>query len=320
MASKVFELRLAGILVVFGLGGTAAAEVDASIAVVPGQALEAVIQGGPRIPLTQIALRDPRGVVVPATDLVEFRDGKETIAIAIVVEGGEVWLGNDTFEPEDSPARFVGAIEGIRRGIDGLDLAHTMPAGSLGMLITYDDRANLRVPLGPIAKITGAAFGVQKDYYSKFGQSLVQGTELAIAELEKAPTHKKLLLVIGDGNDTNNEAAKLQFADLKKRAAQDRIQIASIIYKGQLSEPTSAILGLGPLAVTANSFEGIANEMKEAVRRATSQYTVRFPGQRLSWDGKVQVVLPYFRSRKIAVVTFRSDADIAALKQKAAAR
>jgi streptogramin lyase len=38
----------------------------------------------------------------------------------------------------------------------------------------------------------------------------------------------------------------------------------------------------------------------------------------LEQDGKMQVVLPYFRARKVAVMSFRSEADMAALKAEAA--
>jgi hypothetical protein len=288
MSSK---LQLVGILVVLGFGRTAAAEIEANLTVVPGPgapSIEATIHGASRVADSQLKLRDPRGVVVPATEVVDFKHGTETIAIAIVVEGQEIWMGNDDFEAYDSPARYQGALKDIKRAIDALDLANTMPAGSLGTIITYDERPWIKLPLGPIANLDGSALGTQKDYYGRIGYSLVQATALAIGELETAPTHKKLLLVIGDGNDTNPDAAKAQFADLKKRAAQGGIEVAAIIYKGALSDPSSGILALHSLAQTANSFEGIEDAMKEAVRRATSQYTVRFDGTRLDWDGTAQ--------------------------------
>jgi streptogramin lyase len=40
----------------------------------------------------------------------------------------------------------------------------------------------------------------------------------------------------------------------------------------------------------------------------------------LEKDGKMEVVLPYSRTRKVAVMTFRSEAEIAAAKQQAAAK
>ncbi len=256
--------------------------------VAPGHRIDAVVRGMPHVPSTQLELRDPRGVIVPATEVIDFRHGNETIAIAIVVEGQEIYMGNDDFEPEDSAARYLGALKGIQRGIDALDLVNTMPVGSLGTLITYDERAVVRQPLGPIASLTGRSLGTQKDYYGRIGYSLVQALSLAVGELEQAPTHKKLLIVIGDGNDTNNDAAKAQFADLKKRAAHGGIQVAAIIYKGALSEPSNPIIAFHALAQTANSFEGIESAMKDAVRRATAQYTVRFAGDRLDWDGTAQ--------------------------------
>ncbi len=38
----------------------------------------------------------------------------------------------------------------------------------------------------------------------------------------------------------------------------------------------------------------------------------------LERDGRMQVVLPYFRVRKVAVMSFRSEAELAALKAQAA--
>ena len=34
-------------------------------------------------------------------------------------------------------------------------------------------------------------------------------------------------------------------------------------------------------------------------------------------DGKLEVILPYYRTRKVAVMTFRSEAELAALKAQA---
>jgi len=40
----------------------------------------------------------------------------------------------------------------------------------------------------------------------------------------------------------------------------------------------------------------------------------------LEQNGKTQVVLPYFRARKVAVMTLRSEAEITALKAQAEQR
>jgi len=287
MASK---LQLAGFLFVLGLGATTAAEPEVMLTVMPGQGtvvpqIEALVHGAPRIPVGKITLRDPRGVEVPASEVIEFRDSKRTMGLAVVFNGQEVWVGNNDIEPEDSPARYYGSLDGIRRGLDAMDLARTLPAGSKATLISYAEKAEIRFPMSLASGLTGAAVGTQKDYYSKIGTSLVEGTALALTELEMVRTDTKLLIIVGDGNDTNPEAARLQFAELKKRAAQDGIQIVSIIYKGVLSEPSNAVTTLAPRSITVASADGIVEQMQEAVRRATSDYTVRFSGDRLRWDG-----------------------------------
>jgi len=305
MASK---LQLAAVLVVLGSGGTAAAEIDAYLTVVPGKGtaapmIEAMVSGAPRIPMEQITLRDPRGVVVPASELVEFRDSEHTMAVAIVFNGQEIWIGNTDFEADDSPARYPGALAGLRRGVDAMDLGRALPPGSKATLISFADTAQIKVPMGPAAAVTGAAVGIQKDFYAKFGTALVEGTSLAITELEEVRADRKLLIVVSDGNDTNPDAAKSQLAELRKRAVQGRIQIVSIIYKGVLSDSSSVVTTLAPRSITVASDEGIIEQMREAIRRATSDYTVWFPGERLRWDGTHQEVTLRFGREEIDPVT-----------------
>lgn len=289
----VSKLQLAGFVLVLGIGGTAAAEVEATLTVVPGRGtvsrqIEALVTDAPQIPLSKITLRDPRGVVVPASERIDFRDGTRTMALAVVFNGQEVWMGNDDIEPEDSPARYPGTLHAIRDGLRAMDLAHTLSRGSKAMLVSYADIAEVRSPMRPAALMTGEAVGTQKDYYMKFGTALVEGVSLAITELEQTPTDKKLVIIISDGNDTNNDEAKLQFAELKKRAAKANIRIVSIIYKGLLSDSANAITTLAPSSITVNSADGMIEQMREAIRRATSDSTFRFTGERLTWDGLYQ--------------------------------
>ena len=81
--------------------------------------------------------------------------------------------------------------------------------------------------MGDLKNITGGALGGQKDYSGKIGTDMVQGITMAMAELSKVTTARKALIVVGDGNDTNNDAAKNQLAQLKKEAAKDRTSSCS---------------------------------------------------------------------------------------------
>ncbi len=53
------------------------------------------------------------------------------------------------------------------------------------MVITYATKAEIKLPMGPLDRLSGAALGTQKDYMSTTGLELVKGIEPALAELKK---------------------------------------------------------------------------------------------------------------------------------------
>lgn len=166
----------------------------------------------------------------------EIRKG--TISIAIVMNGWELWVGNDQEVPElklDDPSRFPGALIALRAALDTNKIGSWGPAGSQGMVITFGDKPVVRVPMGPLDNVSGSSLGTQKDYFGTTGVELVSALRLAVAELEKTSTTRRALIVICDGNDTNNEAARSQLEALKKQAAQDGILTFGIIFKATLS-------------------------------------------------------------------------------------
>ncbi|HEY0195836.1 MAG TPA: hypothetical protein VGC42_32200 [Kofleriaceae bacterium] len=186
--------------------------------------------------------------------------------IALVYSGWEIWIGNDDVTPADDPVHYPGALKALKAGLDQADLAHTLPAGSQGLVITYTNKAVIRVPLGPVANLTSAALGTQKDYVDTKGSELVAGIQLAIDQLEKAQTSKKQLIVLSDGNDTNNEAAKPALALLKKRAAGLGISVDSIVYKSALSNDPNITTSLTAQSTTANSADLIAQALVHAIQ------------------------------------------------------
>jgi hypothetical protein len=169
--------------------------------------------------------------------------GPTPYSLAVVMSGWELWIGNDKTAkvPEDDPTRRPGLLLELAATIDKLDLAHTAPVGSQAMVVTYADKAVIRAPLAPITKFSGASLGKQDDYYGTTGLELVQGVTVALAELTKAPAGRKYLLVVGDGNDTNNEAAKGQLAGLKQQAAKLGVEVAAIVYRIPLSNRQNVV-------------------------------------------------------------------------------
>jgi hypothetical protein len=250
--------------------------------------IDAQIIGGPKLPLDKIQLVDGRGVSVPAGALREFKDGPDAIAIAFVIAGSEVMMGNDDMMPADDPALFHGYNAAIRKALQDVDLVHTMPRGSQGMLIAYTSRVNVRVPMGPIAKLGPDAVGIQLDYYQQIGTDMVDAIQVAIGDLSNVRTARKVLIVIGDGNDTNNEVAQTTLATLKKRAVSENIQTYALIYKSPVSSETSAITRMIPASQMVASTDGVSVALEALIHRLADRYYVTFPGEQLLWDGKMQ--------------------------------
>ncbi len=257
--------------------------------------IEATVIGAPPLELGKFALYDQNQkppVLIAATKLKPYLKGDETLALALVINGQEVWIGNDELTAEDAPDRHTGILKGLKQGLQSVPFATAGPAGSKGVLITYGDKAEIRVAMGPLANITGEALGSQKDYYRKTGTAMVQGIELALAQLHGVTAAQKVLVVVCDGNDTDNGNAKGQLLNLKKQAAQDKIQAFAIMYKGEMSDPGNVISVMIPTASTTPTAEGIASSLTAILSRMANRQYVTFPGfdekvdLGFNWDGK----------------------------------
>lgn len=162
------------------------------------------------------------------------------VAIAFVVEGHEMWVGNDRREDVPGHERVAGALDPLKEALAKVPLAG-LPAGSMATVVTYGEQAAVRFPMAPIAKLTPDAFGEQKDYAGIIDRDLVAGVTLGLDELAKVKEARRVLVVIGDGTDTNPEVAERELPALAKRAAAEHVQIATFVYKGRFSAPVDPI-------------------------------------------------------------------------------
>ena len=286
-------------------GGSATSNVEVFLTVKPQDPqgkrkneapdIEATIIGAPPLDLDKFAIYDQNQkppVLIKATKLVPYLKGQEPLALALVINGNEIWMGNDDYIPEDDPARHLGVLKGLKQGLQSVPFATAGPAGSKGVLITYGDKAEMRVPMGPLSNITGEALGSQKDYYKKTGTALVQGIELALAKLHEVTASQKVLVVVCDGNDTDNGNAKGQLLNLKKQAIADKVQTFAIMYKGELSDPGNVISIMIPTASTTPSADGITSALTAILARMANRQYLTFPGfdekveLGFNWDGK----------------------------------
>jgi hypothetical protein len=257
--------------------------------------IEVTVIGAPNLPGEKFTLREDgakQPVELKPTSKREYTQGTEKLAIAIVMNGWEIWIGNDDVLPDGDPSRFPGVLKSLEAALDKVSFKDAGPPGSLGVVITYADSATIRIPMGPLDRITGSALGTQKDYFGTQGVELVKGVDLALSELHKVQVSRKVLIVICDGIDKNMDAAKGQMVALKARASGDRIETFAIIYKGGNSGDGNVISAMIPQTQTVNTAENIATAIQGILSRMADRQYLTFPGfdpklgLGLPWDGK----------------------------------
>ncbi len=195
--------------------------------------------------------------------------GGSGVALTLLVSGAEVWMGNDDIVPADDPSRYTGALKPIRAAVERSPMTG-FPAGSQGAVLKYDDTVQTQRRWGPIEKLDARALGDQQTYYGRIGTELVSGVRTAFAQLAKVNAARRVLIILGDGSDTNNDAAKAQLLDLAKQAAELHIEVHAIIYKGQLSSEGTVIKLLDPKASTATSADEITTQLAALLRGVRS--------------------------------------------------
>ncbi|MGN6108353.1 MAG: FHA domain-containing protein [Kofleriaceae bacterium] len=261
-----------------------------------GQApsIEATIINGSNVPFDKCTITQTGGkapVTLKAISKREYTEGTDTIAIALVINGQEVWVGNDKVEPDPS-AQYKGVLDNLSSAIDQLKLGEAGPPGSKGIIVSYSTGAEVKMPMSPLGSLNGSALGSQKDYRGKIGTDMVQGISMGIGELSKVSTVRKALIVVGDGTDTDNDVAAASLTEQRKLANKNGIDLFAVIYKSELSSPNNVITKLIPNAKTVNSIEGIKAEMTSIIEQMKDRYYLTFPGYDpklgvgLSWDGK----------------------------------
>ena len=263
--------------------------------------IEATVIGAANLPSEKFVLRDDSSKQqfdVKPTQKRDYNQGTETLAVVIVMNGSEYWLGNDDIPAQaDDSVRCPGVLKPLKDALDKLNFKDAGPAGSLGMVITYADKVVTRVPMGPLTNVTGGALGMQTDYRGAAGLELVQGIEAALSELHRAQTARKVLIIIGDGRDINPEAAKARLPSLKKQASQEQIQTFAIVYKtcevlAEQAESPMVINAMVQQVSTANSAENIAQSVGGILARMADRQYLTFPGfdpkigLGFTWDGK----------------------------------
>lgn len=242
----------------------------------------------PNVAPAAVKLRVDGGPPVAATTVTEFGAGDETVAIAFVLQGAEVWVGNDELE-QDPAATYPGVLKALGPAFDGLVREFRAPAGSTGTVIAYNEGAKVVVPHQNLATFPAGALGKQVDYRGKIGSDLVQGVTLAVAELAKTTAPIKVMIILGDGTDTNFDTARAQLEQLGNEVRAREIRTSAISYKGPLSSEGNVLTKLSKDATVVSSVDAMVTALRAVLDRIASQRTITFPAK-LPFDGREHAV------------------------------
>ena len=160
-----------------------------------------------------------------------------SFGIAIVFETQHLWLGNDTWWPADKPqtSKVPGVWKDLSASLDALSTVGV--ADAQVALVAFGNGART-LWTGPLAQLSGARLGAEKDLTAtpdpdgkllpQIGEDVDVGIDEAIVDLDKMNVDRKLLVVIGDGNNLHHDTASL---------AREHVEVAAIY----LPEPTGTV-------------------------------------------------------------------------------
>src|SRR5262249_41785647 len=78
--------------------------------------IEARVIGAANLPSDKFLLREEgakQPIEIKPLTKREYNQGTEKLAIAIVLNGWEIWIGNDDVLPEDDPSRYPGVLKAL---------------------------------------------------------------------------------------------------------------------------------------------------------------------------------------------------------------
>lgn len=159
---------------------------------------------------------------------------------------------------------YAGRVS-ARLAID--DAMPVLAPGSEAILIGYDVGAHVIARMD-FDQLRGASLGDAMRYRDRFGTDLVIGLEIALAELARSPNHRRALIIIGDGGDTDLHTAPSRLASFKSRAYELRTRVYGLRYR----RATSPDVDLFPLLTDdTESAEPLATKLSALIWRIVGE-------------------------------------------------
>ncbi len=251
-------------------------------------------------PAAQLALVQVDGDIALAAypdGVKRYAQGDETLGLVVVVEIHAAWIGNDSYVEDTDPAMFHGVYKELVAALDGLAAAG--PPGSKGAIVTYGRGAQVSED-GVVAldRFTGAQIGSLKSLAGSEEtghtmRDLVAGVTEGRALLAKLDTARKVMVVVGDGVDTDHDRGLAELHELGPQLADDRVEVFAVyLESGVLESDPNGFKKLTRNVQQLDAADGLFAAVAQIVDAIDDRFYVRFPGadvksrNAFTWDGR----------------------------------
>ncbi|WP_199350856.1 FHA domain-containing protein [Haliangium ochraceum] len=240
------------------------------IGAIPGLAAEQFV-------LRQEDAKEP--FETPADKVKSYTESDDRMALVVLIQGDERWMGNETYLDEEDPDRLVGAYVGLGPSLDALATAGP-PGSRAGLLIYAAGKAEPRQAMGEATQLSASALGQQKDYATNIGIPLLVGLDEAINIFDQHPGYRKILVVVGDGTGQEEDISaglKDRVDKLKQRKVETfTIHYESIASGSPVGQNNMKKLGYTEAkhATSRDNFDAFAKQFVEYIG---ARYYATFP-------------------------------------------
>ncbi len=189
-------------------------------------------------------------VVAAGKAPIELITGGQATAVEVVFSGESKWAALE--------------LETLESGLGFVRLPDDSTIGA----VSYATGAAVRAAATPKSRFGAGWLGYVPLYRDAVGSDLVQGVTLGLAELSHAKALRKVLVIVGDGNDTNNSTAKPALIALQAAAQKAGITLRAVLAPGRAEAP-SVVEQVGIPTIDASKME-MAHALAESMGGAVA--------------------------------------------------
>jgi hypothetical protein len=259
------------------------ADPNAFIEVTDPPLVTATVFGNPNLETAKCTLSDGE-LALPARAAAPLQ-AKQSMTVVFVVLTNALFGGGLSSVKGWKLDETTWPLGVVREAIDHSDLATLGSPASTFEIVGYSTGAKIIKPATPLAELRGSAFGVAQDYEKELSNDLVAGIKTGLDELEHSHATRRVLIVIGDGGDTNADTARDALPELGVRARASHVETYAIAMKTELSSETMVLEDMIEGVQLVNSRAGFAAELSAVTARIGQREAFEFTGNQLAWNG-----------------------------------